>query len=121
MTVSLPYDELDLFNNEDFHEFVQESKLRDHPALILSTVVYEYLTGTERTRSLIATKRRIYLLQDECTTWFHKVVLHAIEIAWVESIVLSEGHPELVLKTMTEHDDVRLATTSDERYPAIFC
>jgi hypothetical protein len=93
MTVSLPYDELDFFNNEEMHQFVQESTLGNHSALILSTVVYEYLTGTERSRSLIATKRRLYLLQNESNTKMHLATLHAIEIAWVESIVLSDGHP----------------------------
>jgi hypothetical protein len=43
------------------------------------------------------------------------VVLHAVEIAWIQAIVLSKGHPELVIKMIPLQDDLRLATTSDER------
>jgi hypothetical protein len=66
-------------------------KVKDdgYAALILSTMVYEYLSGAERTRSLIITKKRIYLLQKESNARDYVVILHAIDIGWIQGIVRS--------------------------------
>lgn len=49
------------------------------------------------------------------TTHLYPDIIHSVEYSSIESVIRCRQHPEIVLRMQKDEEDIRLATTTDQR------